>query len=189
MEVNQVDGVKVHFPSHSLKEKFEARIKVYYADDPGTTESDDMYAADGKALATPIVMLGPHGVSFMKDVTVQLPLPDCDRIIQQFGVDPRTSLTIYHSSTHEDEPVKWESCPSNYTISEDQNGLYTVMFPVRHFSWYKAVWDILASTVNGAKIGVSYFYPYIRFSMMCMAMMDETADTKSFGLEVSTEHH
>lgn len=157
---------------------------MFYADDPAVEESHDLNNKDCKALATPIIMLGPHGVTFDKDIDIHLPLPDCGEIMKQFNVDPSTSLTIYHSPTGENDPVAWETCPVQYKIAQDEQGNYTVSFPVRHFSWYKAVWDILASTVHGAKVGVSYFYPYIRFSMMCMAMMDETADTRSFGLEV-----
>lgn len=184
LEVNQVSGVQVHFPHHSSKEEFEARVKVYYADDPTLPELQPD-STDRKALATPIVQLGPDGAVFCKDVLVQLPLPDCDEIMRRFGVDPHTNLTIYQSSASEGEAVTWEPCSADYSVSQrPSDGLYMVSFGVRHFSWYKAVWDILASTVNGAKVGVSYFYPYIRFSMMCLAMMDETADTKSFGLEV-----
>lgn len=187
VELNDVKGVKIHFPSYSLNENFEASVKVFYADDPSATdyENIEQETKEGNALATPIVMLGPHGTKFNKDINVQLPLPDCDQIMRQFGLNPKTSLTVYHSSTGEDEPLKWELCEVKYEIVQDANGNFMISFPVRHFSWYKAMWDILASTVHGAKVGVSYFYPYIRFAMMCTAMMDETADTRSFGLEVT----
>lgn len=184
MEVDTVKGVKIEFPDHSLDNDFEARVKVFYSDDPTIPESEVGEERDDKALATPIVMLEPHGVVFKKDVLVQLPLPDCDQIIRKFGVDPTRSLTVYHSATGEGEPIAWEPCHVQYTVRREADGSYVLVFPVRHFSWYKSVWDILSSTLHGAKVGVSYFYPYIRFAMMCTAMMDETADTRSFGLEV-----
>lgn len=186
VHVSDVKGVQLSFPKESSTSDFEARIKVFYADDPNMPQSDiDNDRDDGNALATPVVMLGPHGITFDKDVLVQLPIPDCGEIMRKFDKDPRHSLTIYHSPTGEDEPIAWQSCEVDYQIKQEEDGSYAVVFPVRHFSWYKAVWDILSSTVHGAKVGVSYFYPYIRFAMMCSAMMDETSDTRSFGLEVS----
>ena len=184
IQVDTVKGVKVAFSDHSLDNDFEARVKVFYSDDPTIPESEVGEEREGNALATPIVMFGPHGVTFNKDVLIQLPLPDCDQIIRKFGVDPSQSLTIYHSPTGEHDPLAWEPCRVKYTIEKETDGSYVIVFPVRHFSWYKSVWDILSSTLHGAKVGVSYFYPYIRFAMMCTAMMDETADTRSFGLEV-----
>lgn len=186
LQVDEVKGIRIDFPHHSLPNDFEASVKVFYADDPMYEEPLDLNSKDCKALATPIIMLGPHGVTFDKDINIQLPLPDCNEIMKKFNLDPNTSLTVYHSPTGEGDPVTWEPCSVQYKIAQDDLGNYTISFPVRHFSWYKAVWDILASTMHGAKVGVSYFYPYIRFSMMCMAMMDETADTRSFGLEVRT---
>lgn len=187
IEMDDVKGVKVEFPDHSLDKKFEARVKIFYSDDPTIPESQVGEEREGNALATPIVMLEPHGVTFNKDVLVQLPLPDCDQIVRMFGLDPTRSLTVFHSPTGESDPIVWEPCNVQYTVKQEADGSYVLVFPVRHFSWYKSVWDILSSTIHGAKVGVSYFYPYIRFAMMCTAMMDETADTRSFGLEVRAQ--
>jgi len=184
LELKEVKGVKVHFPDHSLADEFEAKVKVFYSDDPTVPEAEIGQEKEGNALATPIIMLGPHGVEFDKDVIIQLPLPDCDEITRKFDLEPSHSLTIYHSPTGEDEPITWQPCLVEYQVKQESDGTRVIVFPVRHFSWYKAVWDILSSTMHGAKVGVSYFYPYIRFAMMCTAMMDETADTRSFGLEV-----
>ena len=189
LEVEKVKGVSVHFPDHSLPTDFEASVKVFYADDPTMADEPCERGQPVQALATPVVMFGPHGVDFAKDVNVQLPLPDCDQIMHMFDLDPKLSLKVYQSSTGVGEDVTWEPCNVELKIKRDESGAYYVIFPVRHFSWYKGVWDILASTLHGAKVGVSYFYPYIRFSMMCTAMMDETADNRSFGLEVSPMAH
>ena len=185
VQVDDVKGVELQFPENSSAADFEAQIKVFYADDPDVPESEINNDSDRNALATPIVMLGPHGVTFDRDVIVQLPIPDCGEIMRKFDKDPKHSLTIFHSPTGEKEPICWEPCQVDYEIKQEPDGSHVIVFPVRHFSWYKAVWDLLSSTVHGAKVGVSYFYPYIRFAMMCTAMMDETSDTRSFGLEVS----
>lgn len=184
IHVPDVKGVQLTFPQNSSSSDFEAKIKVFYADDPNLPETDIDKDQDGDALASPIVMLGPHGVTFDQDVLVQLPIPDCAEIMRKFDKDPRKALKIYHSPTGENDSIAWEPSEVDYDVKQAEDGSHVIIFPVRHFSWYKAVWDILSSTVHGAKVGVSYFYPYIRFAMMCSAMMDETSDTRSFGLEV-----
>lgn len=46
------------------------------------------------------------------------------------------------------------------------------------------MWDLLSTSLFQAKMGMSHFYPYISFSMMCQAFMEQDADASRFGLEV-----
>ena len=50
-------GVEIDFPRGSLQEDIFASVRVIFDDDP--TES--------RALASPIVMVGPHGYQFVSD--------------------------------------------------------------------------------------------------------------------------
>ena len=136
------------------------------------------------ALASPVVMVGPHGYKFEEDqppVTIRLPLPDYVQISSQFS----GRLSVWQSNTSEDEAASWERIEVDLTIERDPiSRLYTATFPVYHFSFFKVLWDILSSSLFEAKMGMSHFYPYISFSMMCQAFMEENADTSRFGLEV-----
>lgn len=93
---------------------------------------------------------------------------------------------MWQSSTSEGEPTSWQRMePSQLQIEPPVPGLNVVVvsFPVHHFSFFKVVWDLLSTSLTEAKMGMSYFYPYISFSMMCQAFMEESSEAR-FGLEV-----
>lgn len=46
------------------------------------------------------------------------------------------------------------------------------------------MWELLSATFYEAKMGMTYFYPYISFSMMCQAFMEESQENDKFALEV-----
>ncbi|XP_074647770.1 uncharacterized protein LOC141903533 isoform X2 [Tubulanus polymorphus] len=185
LRVNEVEDVEVNFPRGSLVEDIDARIKVVYGDEPYCLD----FSNDApRALATPVVYLAPHGCRFRRDatvpVTLKLPIPDCLTIMNRLNLNPHNQITLWCSDTDETEPLQWERIHVDYRIAVGANGNYSLEMNVPHFSWYRAMWDCLASSLYECKIGVSYVYPYIQFSMMCQGMMDENVDSKSFGLEV-----
>lgn len=94
---------------------------------------------------------------------------------------------MWQSSTTEGEPTAWQRLePSNLQLEPCSPGanVVVVSFTVHHFSFFKVVWDLLSSSLTEAKMGMSYFYPYISFSMMCQAFMEESKGDSRFGLEV-----
>ncbi|CAG2068942.1 unnamed protein product, partial [Timema podura] len=100
----------------------------------------------------------------------------------------RARLSVWQSSTRDGEPMVWEELTSTHISPPDLSrhnpfGLPVVSFTVHHFSFFKLVWDILSASLYEAKVGMSYFHPYISFSMMCQAFMDQGAGNR-FGLEV-----
>ncbi|UYV71833.1 hypothetical protein LAZ67_9000607 [Cordylochernes scorpioides] len=171
-------GVKVKFPPGAIDGNVTAVLRVI-------SNIEVMNGAE-RALASPFIMVGPHGCSFNPDsgpVLVKLPIPHYTEICQRFSSQAR--LTLWQSSTMEGEPFVWEQIHLDFSVEVDaESGLYTVEFPVRHFSFFKVMWDVLTASLYEAKLGVAYFYPYISFSMMCHAWMEENKDTQRFGLEV-----
>ena len=92
---------------------------------------------------------------------------------------------MYQSSTNEGEPLEWTKLDiDRISIHHYKSGLISASFPVHHFSFFKTVWDILSGKLYEAKMGVSYFYPWVSFPMKCQAYMEENPDNNSFGLEV-----
>ena len=174
-------GVEINFPRGCLKEDIMASVRVLFDDQD---YNRDILDEPVLALASPVVMVGPHGYKFEEDqppVTIRLPLPDYVQISSQFS----GRLSVWQSNTSEDEAASWERIEVDLTIERDPiSRLYTATFPVYHFSFFKVLWDILSSSLFEAKMGMSHFYPYISFSMMCQAFMEENADTSRFGLEV-----
>ncbi|CAH1276505.1 LRSAM1 [Branchiostoma lanceolatum] len=182
LKLQGMPGVEIHFPKGSVHTTMEASMKVLYADPPyGLDEVN----SPPYAIATPVVTLGPHGYKFASvtdPVVVKLPIPDYLRILDRFG--HQTTLSVWHSPTNEEEPLAWERLEVNHHIKEEGEN-HVICFPVTHFSWYRVLWDILATKMHAVKMGVTYFYPYTQFSMMCQALMQEfQTPTHTFGLEV-----
>ena len=174
-------GVEINFPRRLLHDNIIASVQVIFIEngcDP---------CESSRALASPIIMVGPHGYQFgvnQPPVTIQLPLPDYMQICQKFGASSQ-SLTVWQSNTSEKEAACWEKVDVDVTIKRDAiSRCHTAVFPVYHFSFFKIMWDILSNTLLEAKMGMTHFYPYISFSMMCQAFMEENADNNRFGLEV-----
>ena len=169
-------GTEINFPRGSLQNDIVASVKVIFHDacDP----------CQWRALASPVVMVGPHGHQFAMNqppVTVRLPLPDYKKICLQFPA----RLTVWQSNTSEKQAAFWEKLDVDICIERDPiYRCYTATFPVYHFSFFKIMWDILSTSLFEAKMGMSHIYPFISFSMMCQAFMEENADSSRFGLEV-----
>nr|CAD7611105.1 unnamed protein product [Timema genevievae] len=130
--------------------------------------------------------LGAALARIVVSVRIMLPVPDYHTIMARFG--GRARLSVWQSSTRDGEPMVWEELTSTHISPPDLSrhnpfGLPVVSFTVHHFSFFKLVWDILSASLYEAKVGMSYFHPYISFSMMCQAFMDQGAGNR-FGLEV-----
>nr|CAD7203918.1 unnamed protein product [Timema douglasi] len=193
LRMDEVPGVEVEFPRGCLESDVDAYLRVLFDSEPQLEKSS-------RALASPIIMLGPHGHQFdtnrppvslrpspvLQVVRIMLPVPDYHTIMARFG--GRARLSVWQSSTRDGEPMVWEELTSAHISPPDLSrhnsfGLAVVSFTVHHFSFFKLVWDILSASLYEAKVGMSYFHPYISFSMMCQAFMDQGAGNR-FGLEV-----
>ncbi|CAL8096897.1 unnamed protein product [Orchesella dallaii] len=128
-------------------------------------------------LATPIIELDPHGIKFNGEpVTVTLPVPDHEKIVSVLGTAAK--LSIWQSSTASNEPSCWEKLEVDFKINHTKmNGepVTLVSFPVRHFSFFKGVWSVIADYLYEAKIGMMFYF--VSFPMKCHANMDEFVGT------------
>ena len=168
------------FPRGSCDLDIDASIKVLYDHVPSEPK-----AVDEGCLACPIIMVGPPGYQFnrnRKPVEIELPVPHYREILENW---PRATLTIWQSSTRETDPLNWEQVEvDRLSVHHYRSGLVSISFPTFHFTFFKVVWDILTNKMYEAKMGVSYFYPWISFPMKCQAYMEENPANKAFGLEV-----
>lgn len=183
LRIPEVCGLEVDFPPGALIHDLRAFVRVLYDWEPSQTPQ--LYSS--LALASPVIMVGPHGCSFSQShhdtppVIVRLPLPHYREILSLF---PEARLSLWQSSTSEDQPLVWEPINVPISIQQSLSGICVVSFSVDHFSFFKALWDVLSASLYEAKLGVAYFYPFISFSMMCQASMEENKDTQRFGLEI-----
>ncbi|KAF4519526.1 hypothetical protein B566_EDAN009429 [Ephemera danica] len=186
LRVEEVPGVEIVFPRGCLDDDVDAYLRVLY--DCETLKSDLL---SKQALASPIIMIGPHGHQFDPSrpaVLVTLPVPDMKNICQRFNIPLNqavSSLSVFQSPTMESEPIVWERLNTELFVNMNHpSGVPVVSFQVHHFSFFTVLWDILSTSLYEAKMGMANYYPYITFSMMCEAFMQETPNTNRFALEV-----
>lgn len=176
LDVDQVPGVKVIFPVGSVQEPIRASVKVLSGDLDEKLRTN-LDAND--AVATPVVVLSPHGYLFRegdkKPVHVHLPIPNYRGIIQQYG--PLAKFSLWQSRTSEDDPISWQRLPDQPKLYCNDQDEYFVDVPVSHFSWLTGMWE-------GIKNSVGYSYQGGAQSMKCQAWMLENKESNKFGLVV-----
>nr|XP_006817691.1 PREDICTED: uncharacterized protein LOC100373718 [Saccoglossus kowalevskii] len=183
VKVEEEPCVEVNFPAGSLYHDIDASVKVLY--DYPTFEKDPVQSPP-RALATPVIELGPHGCEFnqlAEPVTVRLPLPHYKEICQRFGA---VNITIWHSGTTEYEPIEPEQLDIEYSIDVDENDNYSICFPVTNFCFLWGLMDVVGSKLNEARLGVAHLFSDTQFQMKCQALMIENSDTHTFGLSIIT---
>ena len=165
-----VPGLKISFPGGSCNSDIVAKVKLFHDVEP---RHPDNVQVPG-ALACPIIKLSPHGEVFNHNVEIELPVPNYNQIK---NINPNADIKIYQSQTEEGEPLQWELLiPEKWSIHHHYGGKVTISFLVKHFTFFKLVWDSLSK-------GVGYFgsrsYP-----MKCVAFMQEVQEDNTFSLEV-----
>ena len=171
--VNSVPGLKINFPRGSCPEDFEAKVSVFYNFEPWHPEN---VVTDYNILACPIVRLQPHNYTFNgKSVIIELPVPRYREVREKF---PDADFKIYQSHTQLGDPLVWEELdPKVVSTNKYRNGEVTVSFKVKHFTFFKTVW-------NKVICNLPYFVNWVAFPMKCQAYMQEVQEDKSFSLEV-----
>jgi hypothetical protein len=179
LRIEDIPGVEVTFPRGCLEDDIDAYLRVIFDTDTALLPEN---LRQKYSLASPIIMIGPHGLNFPPDrpVVISLPVPDLQQICKRFNVkDIHRSLTIWQSPTSESQPVGWRRLRTDFVIDlQHPSGLPVVSFKVNHFSFFTVFWDIVSSSLYEAKIGMAHFANFVTFSMMCEAFMQETANTK-----------
>ena len=172
---DSVPGLCIKFPRGSCQTDVEARLQIFHNVEPYHPDNTQVPGV----LACPMIMLTPHGKRpGFKNVIIELPVPFYKQVKD---VEPKANLIVYHSKSKLGEPLRWSKLdPDILSTHQHKNGTYTVSFPVRHFSFFKLVWDIVA----GRWKRLSYFTPWIAFPMKCEAYMQEDKDSNTFSLEV-----
>ncbi|RWS14892.1 uncharacterized protein B4U79_09002 [Dinothrombium tinctorium] len=181
LKVPNVPGVELAFPRRVVSGEFEASCKVLFDNEPFEFEGEP----NSRALASPIIQVGPNGMHFNGSaVIVSLPIPFYHETVQKYG-KRKAKLSVWRSAQYENGSLTWERLIDEVSLNFNHpSGEVVISFPVHHFSFFKAVWDILNDSVYSLKLGLTYFYPFIAFSMMCQASMEENKDSRSFALEV-----
>jgi hypothetical protein len=183
--IEDIPGVEVNFPRGCLVDDIDAYLRVIFDTEPALLPQQ---LWQRYSLATPIIMIGPHGLKFPSNrpvVTVTLPVPDLHEICRQFNIkDVLKALSVWHSPTNETEPSGWRRLKTELTLDlQHPSGLPVVSFKVQHFSFFTVFWDIVSSSLYEVKIGMAHFAHFVTFSMMCEAFMQETPNSNKYAFE------
>ena len=73
---------------------------------------------------------------------------------------------------------------SSFRSSGAQHSRGTTDKTTHQSTFYGSLWDTLSSTLHGCKVGMSYLYSNVHFSMMGQAFIQQNPDNSSFGLAV-----
>ena len=173
LNVKPVPGMKIIFPRGSCPEDFEAKVSVFYNFEPW---HPDNIVTEYNDLACPIVKLSPSNYNFNgKSVIIELPVPRYRDIHEKY---PEADFKIYQSHTQLGDPLIWEELdPTVVSTNKFKNGEVTVSFKVKHFTFFKTVW-------NKVICNLPSFVNWVAFPMKCQAYMQEVKEDKSFSLEV-----
>lgn len=169
----EVPGLEVNFTKGCINNDIDASLTVLYDDDDYKPIDTD------RAIASPVVALGPHGINFEDDVMVTLPLPDASEVFK-IVIDPE--LIILESQTKLGEKPYWKEVNVSYEIIE-HGGVYSVSFAVRHFTLFEALWNIANTTVQTVK-KASNFFPKFTHLVYFQALMSDYYG-KQFGLRIN----
>ncbi len=97
-------------------------------------------------------------------------------------------VTVWYGNK-QPEYQSWKQLPGEYQIQMDRAGNYNVLVPRQgdkqlSQSWYQRLWVAVSNTVYECKVTASAIYPFVQFSMMCVAVIQEHPDSNTFGLVV-----
>ena len=173
LNVKPVPGLKINFPRGSCPDDFEAKVSVFFNFEPW---HPDNIVTKYNVLACPIVKLSPGNYNFNgKSVIIELPVPRYREVIEKY---PDADFKIYQSHTQLGDALVWEELdPKVVSTNKYRNGEVTVSFKVKHFTFFKTVW-------NKVICNLPYFVNWVAFPMKCQAYMQEVQEDKSFSLEV-----
>ena len=171
LQVESCPELKITFPRGSCPEDINAEVRIFHNAEPW---HPDNVETEHKVLACPIIMLGPPGYRFSKDVVIELPVPHYYEVTARH---PSAEFKIYQSHTLHGDPLLWEELdPKRISINKYKNKQVTVSFPVSHFTFFKIVWNTLCR--------YTYFSNLVAVPMKCVAFMQEVQEDNTFSLEV-----
>lgn len=124
----------VHFPDLPVNGPFNFHSKIFYSQ----MELNNQVIE--KPLAAPVIELQPHGVVFNEKAKIKIEILQYQEIINRFGC----KLRLFTS----EDSFRWTEI---HDFVMDDNS--TLIFKVRHFSYFKVVWDLLLGSLTNAKLG------------------------------------
>ena len=167
LQTPDLPGFVVRFPPHALLSTTTVKATVYYADGPYHLQDDET-----GTLASACVGLEPHGTVFYHPVKVSLPVLGSPNAISQSGA----RLQVWWAPFNPERVavLEWSelSCVE-VTVTLIPGGL-VASFDLKHFSFFKLVWNYCRDTVVRITEGAMFAYRGLRnciISMICQVFL------------------
>ena len=173
LTISELPGFKLKFsPTSILSDDSEIDIiATAHYDNPALCNDNDY-------LASSCIELEPCGLNFSEDVSVSMPILNYTEVIENY---PDAQLQIWHTDsqaniTENDTQMLWNL--TKHSINQDEDGIYIATVFVNHFSYFKAVWNVIDA-------GVKYLFPSLsnevkKIKARCQVFMSHEVQIKSF---------
>ena len=173
--ITELPGFKVQIPPCSVNADREVEITATMLYDYPAVRSEE----DRSCLASSCIQLEPHGITFSKNVSISIPLPDYAEVMEN---NPNAQLQVRYS----DVTGKKQWHLVDHCLREDEDGLYIAVVETNHFSMFKAIFEDPVSCIR------SLFNNSFNIEARCQVFMSQETVFESqleFGIAVLFSPH
>lgn len=164
LTISEFPGFKVQIPPSSVIADGEVTVTATMLYDSPAVCSED----DRSHLASSCIdlQLEPHGVTFSKNVSISIPIPDYAEVMEK---NRSAQLQIWHSDVAASK--QWKLV--DHRLCQDEDGQYVAIVETKHFSTFMAKFRNLVSRLK------SPFYSSFNIQARCQVFMSQETVVKS----------
>jgi hypothetical protein len=175
LAISELPGFKVQIPPCSINADRDVEITATMLYDSPTVCREE----DRSHLASSCIRLEPHGITFSKNVSVSIPIPNYAEVIKN---NPNAQLQVWHSDVTAN--TQWNLVDHHFC--QDEDGQYIAIIKTNHFSSFMAKFKNLISHLK------SPFNNSFNVEARCQVFMSQETVIKSqlmFGIAVLFSPH
>ena len=175
VSIDELPGFKVQIPPCSVNAEREVEITATMLYDCPAVCSEE----DRSCLASLCIRLEPHGITFSKNVSISIPIPDYAEVMEK---NPNAQLQVWHSDVTGNK--QWNLV--DQCLCKDEDGLYIAVVETNHFSTFLTKFKYLVSRLK------SPFNSSFNIEARCQVFMSQETVIESqlmFGIAVLFSPH
>jgi hypothetical protein len=175
LAITELPGFKVQIPPCSVNADRDIKITATMLyDSPAVCTEEDR-----SCLASSCIGLEPHGITFSKDVSIFIPIPEYAEVMEN---NPNAQLQVWHSDVTANK--QWNLV--DHCLCKDEDGRYIAIIEINHFSTFMAKFKDLIFRLR------SPFNSSFNIEARCQVFMSQEMVIKSqlmFGIVVLFSPH
>ena len=173
--IAELPGFKVQVPPCSVTADREVEITATMLYDCPAVCSEE----DRSCLASSCIRLEPHGITFSKNVSISIPLPDYAEVMKK---NPNAQLQVWYCDVTRNK--QWNLV--DHCLHKDEDGLYIAVVETNHFSTFLTKFKNIVSRLK------SPFNSSFSIKARCQVFMSQETVIQSqlkFGIAVLFSPH